>query len=199
MTTLLDLDTFPSDVDLDVCCVTGARLAETAAAYRWHGRTLDAAATDAALSVHRHAAHPVPYRLTPAAALALPPVRLTRRGRLLRALAVALPAAVLLAVVNAHLPSETDARHLPNDGRPAVPSLCMDRPTDGTDLPGVAYLDPAAPACHPADTAPADTAPEEDEPGWDCATMGNRICGPAVTGTAVTVTDADADAAQAAR
>ncbi|WP_457095117.1 hypothetical protein [Mycobacteroides abscessus] len=20
--------------------------------------------------------------------------------------------------------------------------------------------------------------PEEDEPGWDCATMGNRICGP---------------------
>lgn len=20
--------------------------------------------------------------------------------------------------------------------------------------------------------------PEEDEPGWDCTTMGNRICGP---------------------
>ncbi|RIR62901.1 hypothetical protein D2E33_04255 [Mycobacteroides abscessus] len=23
---------------------------------------------------------------------------------------------------------------------------------------------------------------EEDEPGWDCATMGNRICGPGADG-----------------
>ena len=25
-------------------------------------------------------------------------------------------------------------------------------------------------------------AVEEDEPGWDCHTMGNRICGPSVLG-----------------
>ena len=28
------------------------------------------------------------------------------------------------------------------------------------------------------DRQPMAAAIEEDEPGWDCATMGNRICGP---------------------
>lgn len=26
-----------------------------------------------------------------------------------------------------------------------------------------------------------DRVPQEDEPGWDCATMGNRSCGPVLT------------------
>jgi ABC-type dipeptide/oligopeptide/nickel transport system permease subunit len=42
-------------------------------------------------------------------------------------------------------------------------------------FPTQATYDPPAPV---AQTSIAATAPQEDEPGWDCATMGNHICGP---------------------
>lgn len=41
--------------------------------------------------------------------------------------------------------------------------------------PAGAILTPATPSV--MHSVPA-SEPEEDEPGWDCATMGNRICGP---------------------
>lgn len=46
-----------------------------------------------------------------------------------------------------------------------------------------AIADPAGatPTVIPTPATPSvvhSVQPEEDEPGWDCATMGNRICGP---------------------
>ncbi|WP_236747242.1 hypothetical protein [Mycobacteroides abscessus] len=49
-----------------------------------------------------------------------------------------------------------------------------------------AIADPAgaAPTVIPTPATPSmvhsvpTAEPEEDEPGWECATMGNRICGP---------------------
>lgn len=44
--------------------------------------------------------------------------------------------------------------------------------TDGGDAP------------QPAPTSTAQL--QEDDPGWDCATMGNRVCGPTATTTTST-------------
>lgn len=53
----------------------------------------------------------------------------------------------------------------------------------GALLAAAALADPPvtpAPADPPATSSVVQSVPqiEEDEPGWDCATMGNLICGP---------------------
>lgn len=60
---------------------------------------------------------------------------------------------------------------LPRYSMPAIATLAL--------LGGLA-VGTFAPSPGIGSPTPAVTAPaiEEDDPGWDCATMGNRICGP---------------------
>lgn len=58
--------------------------------------------------------------------------------------------------------------------------ICGSTYTEAVILPDLLY-----PVTAPV-TAPVADAPMEDEPGWDCATMGNRICGPLTTITGQT-------------
>jgi hypothetical protein len=58
-----------------------------------------------------------------------------------------------------------------NQAEPAAPKAA---PAEPATVPAPVVTEPAvAPAAAPRI--------EEDEPGWDCHTMGNKVCGPAAT------------------